>query len=65
MADFIKGLPELAVREIAPSLRDRVGQFETELRRVDFELPDGFEELQFRPLGIPGYREWLLAPVAE
>ena len=58
LSDFIAALPALAIREIGESHQHRAAQFGDELRMVDFELPDGFEELAFYPLGISGYARW-------
>lgn len=58
IGDFIEALPELALRDLSPRVADRVALFESELRRVKWEHPEGVEELQFWPLGIPGYSDW-------
>lgn len=59
LADFIAALPELAKQKPLPrSVRESIDTFERELRLVEFELPDGFEDCSFWPLGIEGYRAW-------
>lgn len=55
LADFVAALPGLAVKQVAPALAKRVARVADELRRVDFELPDDFDELEFAPIGISDY----------
>ncbi len=54
VGDFVKALPTLAVRPIADDVRNELSQFEHEIRRVDFELPDEIDDFRFWPLGLPG-----------
>jgi len=52
LAEFVERLPGLAVNDFSPS-----GEFESmlaELPRVAWELPDGFDELQFHVFGFGG-----------
>jgi hypothetical protein len=56
LADFVSALPQFAMTQVDPSVSARVAKFAAELRRVDFELPNGIEEVRFWPLGIDGYR---------
>lgn len=59
LADFIAALPELAKQKPPPhSVLESIDTFERELRLVEFELPEGFKECLFWPLGIEGYRAW-------
>ena len=55
LSDFVASLPLLARN---PSLVERVQTqvdlIATELQRVQFELPAGFEQLVFHPLGLQG-----------
>jgi hypothetical protein len=55
LSDFVASLPRLARN---PSLVERVQTqvdlIATELQRVQFELPAGFEQLLFHPLGLQG-----------
>lgn len=59
LADFVETLPGLAVRQ---PVDDRVARMvavaQDELRRVKFELPDGFDNIAFWPLGIDRHRRW-------
>ncbi|KKM12616.1 hypothetical protein SY88_02615 [Clostridiales bacterium PH28_bin88] len=59
LGDFVASLPSMAVRTPLPErvLAD-VEKVQAELRRVRFELPNGFEEISFWPLGIKGRRTW-------
>jgi len=58
LGDFLEILPSLAVQ--APSARTRadVECLQREIRRVDFEVPEPFEEFTFHPLGIEGHKGW-------
>lgn len=57
LVDFVRALPRLAVREVAPAATDLVDQVAGEVARVRFEVPEGFsEDFSFIPIGIPGYR---------
>ncbi len=57
LGDFFAALPSLAVRSVEQSVRNDVAMMADEVRRVDFEAPDGFyaEDIAFIPLGIKGY----------
>ncbi|HQI28454.1 MAG TPA: hypothetical protein PLT20_10260, partial [Sedimentisphaerales bacterium] len=57
LGDFIAALPLLA-RSVSEAVRDRVTLLSDEVRRVQFELPEGFTGCRFWPLGIDGHREW-------
>lgn len=57
LGDFIAALPELALRRsISKPRKAAIALIADEVRRVEFELPEGFAELRFHPLGIPRYR---------
>lgn len=56
LADFVAALPSFARSEPPDHVRPRIERIAGELRRVDFELPPGAEEIRFWPLGIDGYR---------
>jgi hypothetical protein len=59
LGDFVAALPGLAVRRAAPErVRVDIERVQTELRRVRFDLPDGFDALTFCPLGIDGAQRW-------
>jgi hypothetical protein len=60
LGDFIERLPEFAVRKPLPKrIEADAKQLAAEVRRVAFEVPDGFDdELTFWPLGHDGKRRW-------
>jgi hypothetical protein len=62
LAAFVAALPGLVIR---PPLPDRarkvIETFQDELLRVRFELPEGFDQLAFWPLGIPDMPRWPFA----
>jgi hypothetical protein len=60
LGDFIEALPDLAVRRPIPRrIAADAALLADEVRRVAFEVPDGFEdELTFWPLGHDGKERW-------
>lgn len=59
LADFIAALPALTLSPKLPVARaECLRQLADEFRRVEFELPEGFREIRFWPLGIPGHKSW-------
>lgn len=63
LGDFVAALPVLAVRPLNGEIREDIQAIADEVRRVAFELPDGFTDLWFHPIGVPGYEgHW---PFAE
>lgn len=56
LGDFIAALPGLALRSIARTRKEAIAQIAEEVRRVEFDFPEGFEELGFHPIGIPRYQ---------
>jgi hypothetical protein len=56
LGDFLATLPKLAVRRPEKGLRDAINNMQQEIRRVEFEIPPGFDEISFAPLGISGHR---------
>jgi hypothetical protein len=52
LSKFVATLPTLAVNAIPPVAADRCRQFADELLRVEWETPDGFDEMEFLPLGL-------------
>lgn len=51
LSEFVAALPGMAVRPTAPAVQSDVGRIADELLRVEFELPEGFDTLEFQPLG--------------
>jgi len=62
LADFVRALPGLAMCPLAGAMHAQVARIGDELLRVDWELPEGFDDLELHPLGIEGYGKW---PFAE
>jgi hypothetical protein len=58
LAKFVDALPALAVRDLDEARADAVRELAEELLAVEFELPTGFYELRFWPLGIRGLPNW-------
>ena len=58
LGDFFAALPGLAVHKVSERVRDSVDLIQHELRRVRFEIPEGFDSLAFHPLGIGGALKW-------
>lgn len=55
LSDFIMALPQLAhCASLAKRIKTQIEQMGAELQRVRFELPPGFEQLVFHPLGLSG-----------
>lgn len=57
LAEFVKALPAMAVGAVPKEVRQSVKMLADEVRRVRFVPPDGFDEFQFIPSGIPGHRK--------
>jgi hypothetical protein len=58
LGEFFTALPGLAVREVPEHAREAVELIQEEIRRTDFELPLGFNNVRFWPLGLSGRRQW-------
>lgn len=57
LADFVRSLPGLAVRDVSDATRGIVELVADEVSRVRFDTPPEFDEdYSFVPVGIPGYR---------
>lgn len=62
LGNFVAALPSLVTRKPAPAeLRKRIALIADELRRVRFQLPDGFLHLEFHALGLEDSPKWQLA----
>ncbi len=58
LGDMIAALPSLAVRPAPDRAREVAEQLAAEVRRVQWQLPEGVEELLFWPLGLSGREQW-------
>jgi hypothetical protein len=52
IGDFIASLPGLVAQGLPEEMQNRIEQVQHEIRRVAFNLPQGFESAIFHPLGI-------------
>lgn len=50
--DFIAVLPGLVAKGLPEDVQNRIDQMQYEIRRVAFDLPQGFESMAFHPMGI-------------
>jgi hypothetical protein len=58
LAHFIRDLPGLAVHPLTETVATEVNSIADELLRVDFEIPDGFADMEFCPLGLGWTPQW-------
>lgn len=55
LGNFVKALPGMAMKRVPKRVQKDIQTVEYELRRVDFEPPEDFEEIyRFWPMGIEG-----------
>ncbi|MBN1274240.1 MAG: phospholipase D family protein [Candidatus Aminicenantes bacterium] len=52
LSDFIRALPGLAVRRLKRADEKKIKEMAEEVRHVCFELPPGFAEYKFWPMGV-------------
>lgn len=60
LGDFVAALPSMAIHPLPTPVRSDIDRMQDELRRVRFELPEGFEDLSFWPLGLTSGNRWPL-----
>lgn len=58
LGQFVEALPRMSVRPIGSTWKRRLAELAHEIRRVEFEIPEPFEEIDFWPLGIGGDDRW-------
>jgi hypothetical protein len=58
VGDFFAALPDLAVRPVSEKAREQVSKVAYEIRRVRFELPQGFNKLAFHSFGLKQGDRW-------
>ena len=66
LAEFISALPQMAHAagtKLNESARRRAALLADEVRRVEWSLPDGFDELRFHPIGHDGKVSWPISDV--
>ena len=54
LSRFVAALPVLALERLPDERREAIQDLAEELRRVDWDLPDGVREAHFHPIGLPG-----------
>ena len=54
LVEFVRALPGADTEAPSEALGARVELLASELERTEFELPDGFTDLRFWPVGIGG-----------
>ena len=71
---YVRALPGLAVTPLSPDRHAVLTDLADELRRVEWELPDGVRKVRFHPIGLPrarrfpvdehfrGYRKLVISP---
>jgi hypothetical protein len=58
LGDFVRALETMAVRPLAPLVHEALATMQDEVRRVEFELPEGFDDFRFWPIGHLGEPVW-------
>lgn len=58
LGDFFAALPRLSLRPLPKRALGDLDLVQHEIRRVNFQVPEGFEEISFRPLGLRGPPTW-------
>ena len=58
LGDFIAALPALHGAELPPATLAVVETLQDEVRRVEFEVPPPFREIDFHPLGLTRRASW-------
>ena len=59
LGEFIEALPELALTELTEDTKKNVAILADEVPRVDFTLPEDFDDIEFFPIGVPGKKRRL------
>src|SRR5437868_6512291 len=52
LGNFVAALPGMSRRQVPKPLAVLIDQIQEEVRRVEFRLPDGFDEVAFWPIGL-------------
>jgi hypothetical protein len=55
ITDFLHALPGLVRNNIREETAECLKVFQTEVGRVEFDVPEGFDHIKFHPLGISGH----------
>ena len=62
LADFVGMLPQLALDDLGLTRKQSIEKMAEELRRVEFTVPDGFEDYAFHHGGLPNSKRVLPIP---
>ncbi|MEX0874585.1 MAG: phospholipase D family protein [Actinomycetota bacterium] len=57
LSDFVAALPSMATGSLHAEARQRIRQAEREVLRVEWDLPEGFAEHTFWPMGVEDHRK--------
>lgn len=55
---FVEGLPKMSTRGLSKEWRKRIGELAYDIRRVNFDVPEPFEEITFWPIGLDDNEDW-------
>lgn len=59
ISTFLGELPGMLVRgEVPEGVRTRMALIQRDLQQVQFELPPGFDQVAFHPIGVAGASSW-------
>lgn len=58
LSDFIRALPQMAIQPLNRNVTRTMNTVQSEIRRVDFKLPEGFKDMRFHPIGHNGADHW-------
>lgn len=58
LGEFVRTLPSLMTRPASEAVKKLVARMHQEIRRVRFDVPPGFHEMRFHPIGIDGNPDW-------
>lgn len=64
LADFFAALPGMsraAGHDLPVATRERIDLLTREVRRVEWALPEGFDDIRFHPIGHDGRASWPIA----
>jgi hypothetical protein len=61
LSEFLSALPQLTRRPVPDRVKNMIRLFRREILKVEFELPEGFHDLRFWPLGTEGADPWPFA----
>lgn len=58
LGQFLEALPEMCVRPLTKKWKRRLKQLAHEIRRVEFEIPEPFDKMDFWPIGLQPNEPW-------